>query len=496
MALLGPQLVFTIVMTTLLQKIIIPYHSLALWLIGRGNLYFYSYPSDQDLKKAAGIAPNKGKRKRNRLENLKMQLGLEDTFTVPKNINLELTTKPVHLVHLLLLEYLSEFRWLVDFSCVALTVYTITELYYAVIDVGSELNLSLIWLVMMVGFVVHTLFHLTALYFQTEDAGERSVCVTFSFFFLVIAMATLVVDEDILEFGLEDAHDEFLEGATAFLKEKTMESDGPMSLITFKVILTIVATVIGGILTFPGLRYAKMYIDAQKHYCEKRFIIFGLHISFLFPLFISLMWVKPVARTYFKSPNLGEGFDDKSEPLMSDETFDLIRFCLIPIFCLLRFCLTTVHLQSHLNMAKERFDSMKMEAGRINSLELQKMIIRVFSYLCVVALQYVAPLLLLMSVSCLLKTSSGISFRIFDNVQLYSFNSTRSSTTPSNSSTNDAVDAFRQATEQFTVTLDALRKVFCPMFFQGIYSFLTWWICTSWFISSLFGVLYHTYLTR
>lgn len=59
---------------------------------------------------------------------------------------------------------------------------------------------------------------------------------------------------------------------------------------------------------------------------------------------------------------------------MSDETFDLIRFSLIPVFCLLRFCLTTVHLQSHLNMAKERFDSMKMEAGRINSLELQKMV--------------------------------------------------------------------------------------------------------------------------
>lgn len=59
---------------------------------------------------------------------------------------------------------------------------------------------------------------------------------------------------------------------------------------------------------------------------------------------------------------------------MSDETFDLIRFSLIPVFCLLRFCLTTIHLQSHLNMAKERFDNMKMEAGRITSLELQKMV--------------------------------------------------------------------------------------------------------------------------
>ncbi|PIK49302.1 putative transmembrane protein, partial [Apostichopus japonicus] len=373
MALLGPQLIFTIAMTTFLQKVIVPHHSLALWLLTRGNLYFYSYPSDKELKKAAGIVQHKGKKKRNRLEALKIQLGLEDPFTVPKNINLELTFEPVRLTHMMVVEYLSEFRWLVDFSCMALVVYSVTEVYYAVVDVGTELNLSLIWLIMMSGFVLHTLFHLTALYFKTDDSGERSVCVTFSFFFLVIAMATLVVDEDILEFGLEDAHDEFMNGATAFLKERVPDSDGPMSLLTFKVLLTLIATAIGGILTFPGLRYAKMYIDAQRHYSGQRFVILCLHVSFLFPLFISLMWVKPVARAYFKSPSIGESYDGVSQPLMTDETFDLIRLSLIPVFCILRFCLTTVHLQSHLNMAKERFDNMKTEAGRISSVDLQKM---------------------------------------------------------------------------------------------------------------------------
>lgn len=40
-----------------------------------------------------------------------------------------------------------------------------------------------------------------------------------------------------------------------------------------------------------------------------------LHVSFLFPLFISLMWVKPVARAYFKSPSIGESYDGVSQPL-------------------------------------------------------------------------------------------------------------------------------------------------------------------------------------
>ena len=36
-------------------------------------------------------------------------------------------------------------------------------------------------------------------------------------------------------------------------------------------------------------------------------------------------------------------------------------------------------------------DSMKNEAGKIRSLELQKIVSRVYYYLCVVAVQYIAP---------------------------------------------------------------------------------------------------------
>lgn len=40
-------------------------------------------------------------------------------------------------------------------------------------------------------------------YFRSEEGGERSVCLTFAFFFLLIAMVVLVVREDYLEFGLD-----------------------------------------------------------------------------------------------------------------------------------------------------------------------------------------------------------------------------------------------------------------------------------------------------
>lgn len=40
-------------------------------------------------------------------------------------------------------------------------------------------------------------------YFRSEEGGERSVCLTFAFFFLLLAMVALVIREDYLEFGLE-----------------------------------------------------------------------------------------------------------------------------------------------------------------------------------------------------------------------------------------------------------------------------------------------------
>lgn len=40
-------------------------------------------------------------------------------------------------------------------------------------------------------------------YFRSEEGGERSVCLTFAFFFLLLAMVALVVREEYLEFGLE-----------------------------------------------------------------------------------------------------------------------------------------------------------------------------------------------------------------------------------------------------------------------------------------------------
>ena len=43
------------------------------------------------------------------------------------------------------------------------------------------------------------------------------------------------------------------------------------------------------------------------------------------------------------------------------------------------------YLQSYLNLAYQKMEEMKLEAGKISNIELQKSLSRVFYYLCVVS---------------------------------------------------------------------------------------------------------------
>ena len=86
-------------------------------------------------------------RRPNLLENTE-----DKSFTVPKSIELELRTRIIEPFHVVVLRFYDEYRWLVDFSVMAVIVYCITE---AGLHTVGELNLSLIWLLMVTGFALY-----------------------------------------------------------------------------------------------------------------------------------------------------------------------------------------------------------------------------------------------------------------------------------------------------------------------------------------------------
>ena len=116
------------------------------------------------------------------------------------------------------------------------------------------------------------------------------------------------------------------------------------------------------------------------------------------------------------------------EPLMTAESFETMRLGLVSLTILYRLLIMPRYLQAYLNIAYdkvtrlflslgtitkpvcEQVAELKQEAGKISNLDLQRKVVRVFYYLCVVTLQYTAPMILILYLSFLYKTLGGGSW--------------------------------------------------------------------------------------
>jgi len=313
-----------------------------------------------------------------------------------------------------------------------------------------------------------------------------------------MAMAVLIVDEETLEFGIQPAYLNFSKQARQFLETQGIGSQGPSSMLTIRIILAIIGALLGAFMTFPGLRLAKMHSDAVKYAAERPFLNILLHINMIFPLIISLMWVKPAVRDFVVRRH--------GKIKIDDETFEMFRISMILAFCLVRLLLVWPHLQAHLNMAVEKMERLRKEAGRISAIELQKMVARVFYYLCVVALQYLAPIILLCNCAFMLKTlgdfsiagSLGYNSAVADgSTQQTAMNEAPSEPiVTSDTNKSDSNGSIFETAAQMSLALSSLREVFTPVCFRGVFSFLCWWLCTTGFTTSAFGMIYYSYFTE
>lgn len=63
---------------------------------------------------------------------------------------------------------------------------------------------------------------------------------------------------------------------------------------------------------------------------------------------------------------------------MSEKTYDTLRLWVILLLCVLRLAMMRHHLQAYLNLAQKGVLQMKKEAGRISTVDLQKMVLITF----------------------------------------------------------------------------------------------------------------------
>ena len=207
-------------------------------------------------------------------------------------------------------------------------------------------------------------------------------------------------------------------------------------------------------------------------------------INMILPLVAALAWVRPLAR----------------EPLarygVVDESFELVRIAVVLFVCVVRTSMVRAHLQAHLNMAHDRVVALRREPGRISTTELQKLVVRVYYYLCVVALQYLAPVVILLFTVLMLKTLSDVSV-----LRVLGYNVTLTTPTVRGDQSSSVVtpqsyfyEVYSTAV-QFSQILTSLRQIFVPSCFRCLLSFTSWWLCATCFLTSSFGPVSYTHLT-
>lgn len=498
MAVLGVQLVVTLLTISIMQKVTSRF-SFGKWFLCKTGLVYYLHPSDDELRKIAGIPIPKPKPKpkeetHRRGKNRRKWEEPEDdkTFTISRSLDVQLEKARIMPVDILQLKFFSEFIWLIDYSVFAMVVYTITEVYCGIFPRGSkEVNLSMLWCLLLIGFALKSLCNVTGLYFwNAEAAAERSLVLVGGSFCFVLSLALLLIDESNLEIGLDAAYTAFNQSAAVFLERQSLDSDGPASKLILKLCFAVWCGITGALFVFPGLRVSRMHWDALRHCNERSVLKMLIYINLVSPFLLSLLWIRPLARHYFTVRIFG----NMEAPLMSDSTFDSMRLWLCLGLSVLRLLSAPSCFQAYLNLAQTKMESLKKEAGRISNVELKKRVAIIFYYLCVVGLQYIAPIVLCVGFTLMNKTMGGYGW-----FGQHNFNTEECSEKPvatiSNLLPTDET-TFSEARENWLVAMNSFQQIFSREVFRGVFGFTCWWMQFLSFATLGCGLAYQSYFDK
>ncbi|NXC48737.1 T161A protein, partial [Penelope pileata] len=407
----------------------------------------------------------------------------EKPLSVPRDIALHLDTAPITAVDALVLRHFLEYQWFVDFAVYATAVYAFSEGYGCLAAPQREPSLGVLWCLLAVLFSVKVFFMVMRHYFRSEEGGERSVCLTFAFFFLLLAMVALVVREDYLEFGLEPGLEGVSRNLESVLKPRGWEWTLPLAKLAFKLGLVALCSFLGACLTFPGLRLAQTHLDALRMAADRPLTQALLHAGFLAPVLVVVMWIKPISRDFLLRAPMGK----QTVQILSDAAYDSARLWAVVGLCVLRLAAARHHLQAYLGLAERWVQQLRREAGRIAAVEIQRKITRIYCYLPVVSLQYLGPLVLTLHCALLLKTLGHHSWGLYPEPPP---EPPAVTVAPPRPSSEDGEEV-RAAVEQISAVLGG---IFTPLFFRGLFAFLTWWVAACQVVTSLFGLYFHQQL--
>jgi len=457
-------------MASFLQKLT-PIYSLGRWILCNGSLIFYREPSNEELLKLSGkqLEKQKGKRKNNNQQK-------QQTFKIPKNLEVSLSTDQIKPINSLVLRSYSEYEWIVNYALFVVLVYATTEVYYELWKPSKELNMSLIWIALSVSFALKNMFNIIKLYIKS-GGGEMYLSVVFGIFSFILSLGLLTVSEDYLDFGMS----------------KWIEVDARQKVSGLKILLAFASALHGVIFAFPAFRMAQMYRDAVKYSEGSRFLNTLLHFNFVAPLLVAAMWVKPVVRDFVLKPGKITN-SSVTEEVLSMERFEVYRIAFVVAACLLKFILIRPHLQAYLNIAYDRTLKLRKEAGKITNVEYRTLVAQVYYYLGVVAIQYLCPLVVHLSLAFCLKTLGNYTWTALYDSQAPNF--LFDDVTPVVDDVSRTVTSMESSLKQMISDYNGdLKRATSlpPNVWRSVIGYFVFYSNFNWFGATCVGLLHHAY---
>jgi len=491
MAIFGLQIIISLVVFCFLTKLT-KYYSFGRWLLCNGLFRYWPPTNDefkQSIKQRYAKESNIKSKKQSNISksyhktssiNNNDSSNTREEFPIPTDTSIELKLIPIIHRDVIQVKYIDEFYSLVDFISGSIIIFLLTEFYLYIIPIIrqnpeqlNELNLSLFWcsISLILASIILTKF--VQEYFKVD---EGILCIIFGALSFLLALCIQYIDEKFFDFNLKETFG----NRTIIYNDDNDEEINYFDrhFIYTVMLLAFINAYQSIILFFPAFRFGHLqYLLLIKNKTKKNFkqiLIFILTlINFIIPIFICLLWFKPITK-HFNENNLLK-----------------LKIFSISFSVLLRICLFKSYIQIYLDTAFDRvkilYDQQQLTTTKVTNLSYQHNVTSIFYYLGVVVSQYILPGFIQLILCFYLKVFSdndrtnlpinSLPPKWLQNFDNYMMNSTNTDSS-------------------LLLTWNDIKTLFHNQHVAVLLSYLLFWHHTMFCFISCGSLLYNTYIQR